>query len=222
MNDALPPRGRSLDSLKKEAKRWLAALRANAVDARARLERALPELYATPTLRDLQHALAREHGFPGWAALKQALASDRDAGARALSEYETMAEALLDACRSGTPEAMRRHYRYTWHRRHWQAMRTYVQLDLGKRGSGPDDDVEITLDDARYLIAIEHGFENWDALKTFANSAMVNSRLAAKPVRLADPEAPEGSQPLSSSREWDAIIRLLATNPSARLHAEGK
>ena len=222
MNDALPPRRRSLDSLKKEAKRWLAALRANAADARARLERALPELHATPTLRDLQHALAREHGFPGWAALKQAIASGQDAGARALSEYETMAEALLDAYRSGTPEAMERHYRYTWHRRQWQAMRTYVQLDLGKRGSGPDDDVAITLDDARYLIAIEHGFENWDALKTFASSMMVNSRVAAKPVRLADPEAPEGSRPLASSREWDAIIRLLATNPSARVHAEGQ
>jgi Leucine Rich Repeat (LRR) protein len=220
MNDALPPRRRSLDSLKKEAKRWLAALRANGVDARARLERALPEFHATPTLRDVQHALAREHDFPGWAALKQALASDRDAGTHALSEYETMAEALLDAFRSGTPEAMERHYRYTWHRRQWRAMRTYVQLDLGRRGS-PDDDVEITLDDARYLIAIEHGFDNWDALKTFANSAMVNSRVAARTVRLADPEAPEGSQPLASSREWDVIIRLLATNPDARLHAEG-
>jgi hypothetical protein len=30
------------------------------------------------------------------------------------------------------PEAMERHYRYTWHRRPWQGMRTYVQLDLGK------------------------------------------------------------------------------------------
>jgi len=222
MNDTVPPRRRSLDSLKKEAKRWLDALHAHDADARARLERALPDVTRHPTLRDVQHALAREQGLPGWAALKQALASDRDAGARALSEYETMAEALFDAYRSGTPEAMERHYRYTWHRRQWRAMRTYVQLDLRKRPSGPDDDVAITLDDARYLIAIEHGFENWDALKTFANSAMVNSRVAAKPVRLADPEAPEESRPLASSREWDVIIRPLATNPSARLHAEGQ
>jgi hypothetical protein len=67
MSDKLPP-GRGLDSLRKEAKRWLAALRANAADARARLERALPNARAIPTLRDVQHALAREHGFPGWAA----------------------------------------------------------------------------------------------------------------------------------------------------------
>ena len=28
-----------------------------------------------------------------------------------------MAEALLEAYRTGTPEAMERHYRFTWHRR---------------------------------------------------------------------------------------------------------
>ena len=101
MSDELPRRRRTLDSLKKEAKRWLDALFANAADARARLERAFPSAPAAPTLRDVQHALAREHGFPGWAALKQALASDRDAGARALEHYETMAEALLEALLSG-------------------------------------------------------------------------------------------------------------------------
>jgi hypothetical protein len=227
MTDERPRRRRSLDSLKKEAKRWLDALRANAADARARLERALPNVSATPTLRDVQHALAREHGFPGWAALRQALeqplASDRDGGgARALAQYETMAEALLEAYRTGTPEAMERHHRYTWHRRSWQATRTYVQLDLGKRPSGPHNDVEITLDDARYLVAIEHGFANWDALKAFAESGMAGPRVAAKPVRLVNREAPEASRPIASSREWDAIIRLLAMHPSACLNAMGQ
>ena len=192
MNDTPAPRRRSLDSLKKEAKRWLAALRADAADARARLERVLTELHARPTLRDVQHALAREHGFPGWAALKEGLASDRDVGAGALAEYEAMAEALLEAYRTGTPDAMERHYCHTWHRRQWRAMRTYVQLDLARRPNRPDDDVAITLDDARYLIAIEHGFESWDALTTSAHSAIVNSRVAAKPVRLVDPEQLSG------------------------------
>src|SRR5262249_50249435 len=74
MSPELPP-GRTLDSLKKEAKRWLKALRANVDEARARLERALPDLPHPPSWRDVQHALAREHGFPGWAALKATLAS---------------------------------------------------------------------------------------------------------------------------------------------------
>lgn len=226
MRDELPPRRRSLDSLKKEAKRWRDALRANAAEARARLERAIPNAPAIPTLRDVQHALAREHGFAGWAALKQAiertLASDRDRGAKALAHYEAMADALLEAYRTGTPEAMERHYRYTWHRRPWQGMRTYVQLDLGKRPGGQDADVEITLDEARYLVAIEHRFANWDALEAFTQSSLAGSRVAAKPVRLVNPGAPEPSRTIASSREWEAIIQLLALHPSARLDAEGQ
>jgi hypothetical protein len=217
------PQRRSLDSLKKEAKRWLAALRVNAADARARLERALPEAPSIPTLRDVQHALAREHGFAGWSALKRAIeqtiASNRHTGAAARARYEMMAEALLEAYRTGTSDAMERHYRYTWHRRAWPAMRTYVQLDLGKRPDSSQDDLEITLQEARYLVAIEHGFANWDALKAFAESALAGSHVAAKPVRLVSPDA---SRTIASSREWDSVSRLLAAHPSARLDARGQ
>ena len=61
----------TLDHLKREAKRWLAALRENDSAARARLEQVVPDAPATPSLRHVQHALAREQGFPGWAALKE-------------------------------------------------------------------------------------------------------------------------------------------------------
>jgi hypothetical protein len=224
--NALPRRRRSLESLKKEAKRWLESLHAGAADARARLERAFSNAPATPTLRDVQHALAHEHGFRGWAELKQAfelaLAADRDAGENALSQYETMATALLDAYRTGAPEAMARHYRYTWHRRPWQSMRTYVQLDLGKRPSGPNDDVAITLDEARHLIAIEHGFASWPALKTFAESATAGPRLAAKPVRLVAEEGGEASRAIAASRDWDTVVALPAMHPAARLDAAGQ
>jgi hypothetical protein len=118
-HDAAPRR--NLESLKKEAKRWLAALRANDADARARLERAVPGTKGSPGLRNVQLALAREHGFDGWAALKaaieQAQPDTTGAGAEALARYQTMADALLEAYHTGTPEAMERHYRYTWHRR---------------------------------------------------------------------------------------------------------
>src|SRR5215218_8025067 len=131
MTHQLPPR-RNLESLKKEARRWLGELRAGDPEARARLVRVLPDAAAAPTLRDVQQALAREQGFAGWAQLKDAI--DRrsrqlaDASATALALYDTKAQALLDAYRTGTPEAMERHYSHTWHRRAWPAMRTYVQL----------------------------------------------------------------------------------------------
>ena len=220
------PRRRNLESLKKEAKRWLDAIRANDPDARARLERTLPDASTILTLRDVQHALAREHGFAGWAALKQAveqrLAIDADAGAKALARYGEMADALLEAYRSGTPEAMERHYGFTWHRRAWPAMRTYVQLDLGKRPINPGDDVDITLDDARHLVALEHGFANWRELEAFTKSAKVGPRVVAKPMRLVVGEGPENRQTIAASRDWDEVIQLLALQPSAGLSADGQ
>jgi hypothetical protein len=228
MSDELPHR-RGLDSLRKEAKRWLTALRAPApanAEARLRLERALPDAPANPTLRDVQHALAREQGFTGWEALREAVeraaaAARAMAAAESAAKYESAAEALLDAYRTGTPEAMERHYRHTWHRRPWQGMRRYVQLDLGKRPSAPDGDVEITLDDARYLVAMEHGFQSWDALLSFAERS-AGQRVAAKPVKLSDPAPPDSARTIVASREWDEILRLLAERPSARLDAAGQ
>lgn len=65
----------SLETLKKEAKRWLKAIRSGDARARARLAAALgaSAAPAEPSLRDVQLALAREHGLSGWSALRQAL-----------------------------------------------------------------------------------------------------------------------------------------------------
>ena len=64
----------TLDLLRKEAKRWLKALRANDAKAIERLKAASPKAPPTPGLRDVQHALAREYGLSDWVALKAALA----------------------------------------------------------------------------------------------------------------------------------------------------
>lgn len=58
-----------LESLKKQAKRWLKAIRAGDPDSIARFRRANPEAPSSPILRDVQHALARERGFDGWRSL---------------------------------------------------------------------------------------------------------------------------------------------------------
>jgi hypothetical protein len=91
----------SLDNLRKAAKRWLKALRDGDADARARLVRAYPSAPEPPTLRDVQHALARERGHESWVALKMAIA-DR-------VEPETPLIALLRAAgratRRGSPRS---------------------------------------------------------------------------------------------------------------------
>lgn len=66
----------SLDSLKKEAKRWLKAIRAREPEALARLKQVLPRRDADVGLREVQQALAREHGAESWAALKLQLADE--------------------------------------------------------------------------------------------------------------------------------------------------
>ena len=183
MSDKLARR-RSLESLKKEAKRWFDALRRNLPDARTRFEQAVPDALPKPTLRDVQHALALEHGFSGWTELKHKLTADAEETTRALGQFEEMAEALLEAYRTGTPAAMERHWALTWHRRNHQAMRTYVQLDLGRQAGAANQDDDITLDDARFLVAREHGFERWDALVKFYTSVPVQpSLITTKPIR---------------------------------------
>ncbi len=72
MSRVLSPDSTS-ETLKKEAKRWLKALRGGEAGARARLLAATSAAPALPGLRDVQHALARERGFSGWEALREAL-----------------------------------------------------------------------------------------------------------------------------------------------------
>lgn len=72
MNRTLGPHSR-LETLKKEAKRWLRALRDGDAEARRRLIAATPDAPIEPGLRDVHRALAREYGFAGWQALREAL-----------------------------------------------------------------------------------------------------------------------------------------------------
>jgi hypothetical protein len=212
----------SFETLKQEAKDWLKALRANVADARARFERALHNPPHLPTLRDVQHALARELGFTGWAALKERRAVHAgDRGAEALATYERMAANLLDAYRTGTQEAMERHWADTWHRRSWQAMRTYVQLDLGKRPAREDDDVDITLDDARFLVAREAGFENWKELRDHSAKVPSGRTLLDKAVRLVHRSTDGSWETVETTRDWDAAVATLKEGRANALHAEG-
>ena len=90
----------SLEHLRKTAKRWLRELRANSAEARTRFERAYPKAPAHPTLRDVQHALAREHGFENWILLKQAIQKPivdtiKSPVLRTVEEYERLAQDLV-------------------------------------------------------------------------------------------------------------------------------
>ncbi|MBC8088688.1 MAG: hypothetical protein H7Z40_15600, partial [Phycisphaerae bacterium] len=172
----------------------------------ARIERALSSAPNAPTLRDVQHALAIEHGYAGWTALTDRLRADGDATEEGIREYELMAEALLDAYRTGTPEAMERHYHYTWHRRAWQGMRTYVQVDLGIPAS---PDVDITLDDARFLVAREHGYADWVALLKDVATRPIEEQMLVKPMSVFNTPSPKEDDRRFTSKSWNALLAAL-------------
>ena len=62
-----------LDTLRKDAKRWLKAIRAGDPAALGRFRASYPRGPDAPALRDVQHALACEYGCESWVALRAAL-----------------------------------------------------------------------------------------------------------------------------------------------------
>ena len=103
MSRALTPKT-TVELLRREAKRWLKALRAGDAAAAARLHAAWPGAPAEPRLRDVQHALARDSGVENWIALKAAVAELALAGK---SEAER-ADQVLRHGWDGDPAAARR------------------------------------------------------------------------------------------------------------------
>src|SRR6059058_4834815 len=208
----------TLENLKKEAKRWLKALRANVAEARARLLRVFPNAPRIPTLRQIQHALAQERGFSGWAELKQRLPAEASLTRR----YERVAEALVTAYRTGEPDAMQVIWEYFGHRRRWDAMRRYVRLDLGRREEPEDSSDEISLADAQALVARAQGMASWQVLMDFVASLPPGQAdIATKPVTLFAVDESGAKREIGHTRDWDEIIALLQARRLSGLDAHG-
>ncbi len=135
----------SLDNLRKSARRWLKALRAGDADARARLLRAYPDASAQPTLRDVQHALARERGAKDWPTLVVGLASH--APAEAMTAFLAAAArgdaASVAACLDAAPDLIDRRGALTGHTGlrtalHFGIAHDAVVRTLLERGADPN------------------------------------------------------------------------------------
>jgi hypothetical protein len=208
----------TLENLKREAKRWLKALRANVADARARLQRVIPNAPEAPTLREVQHALALEHGLRDWTELKQRLPQNTP-----LRYYETVAEALVTAYRTGEDSAMRIVWDYFGHMRAWDGMRRYVRLDLGKTEQPQrDEDDAITLAEAQYLVARTQGFKSWHALADFAVSVPPGKTIAAKSVSMLSIDELGIKEEVLRSRDWDEIVAFMEERRLPGLRASGQ
>ncbi|HUH06647.1 MAG TPA: hypothetical protein VML96_02465 [Egibacteraceae bacterium] len=208
----------TLDNLRKEAKRWLKALRANVADSHARLRRAWPDAPSPPGLRDVQHALAREHGLPGWGALKNRLHPDSH-----LRRYERVAEALVLAYGTGDESALRVVWDFFGHRRSLEGMRRYIRLDLGRPEELQDGEADaIALADAQALVAWSQEFESWDELAAFASTVSPRQAIPAKAVAAFAMDADGGRNEVSHWRLWDQAIARLHALSEPGLHAHGQ
>jgi hypothetical protein len=214
----------SVDSLGKEAKCWLKALRAHDPAARARLASAFPGATRSPGLRDVQHALAREFGYESWISLKQALGKrDVDAAAppalHTIEEYDRLARDYVSAFDARDEAALQRlndHYR-----------RSYTFDDLGaeiwrrvyayRQRSSKVPQNYLQLGEAQTIIAQDAGFGSWTALAD-------GIRTGASPVPAYAIDARENRiAPRRQLRvaDWDALIAVMKERRITTLSAHG-
>jgi hypothetical protein len=210
-----------MDNLRREAKRWLKALRANDPDAQARLARAYPQAPTLPVLRDVQHALARERGYDNWAAMKRALERRAPTSPPPLTRdgYERLAHDYVQAFDERDVTALERmnaHYHRAFSvddlfAEIWRRVYAFRQ-----RSSRVPKNF-LNLDEARMLVAQNAGFGSWDALMTSLETgaspippyAVDTRRNAIAPRRLLN------------DREWDQLIALMKERRIEGLTANG-
>jgi hypothetical protein len=215
----------SLENLRKEAKRWLKALRAGDAAARHRFDAAHPQAPRRPALRDVQHALAREYGQENWIALTDAVAaSDAEADVArdpllAADAYEGLAHDFVSAFNSRDEAALRRlneHYRraFTFEDL-WAEIwrRLYAFRQRAFRGG----EQEIQLDEARVLMAQDTGFGSWDALA----QALVAGTPRVPAFHIDSQEGRIGPRRQLDDREWDRLIAVMKERRIPRLDAGG-
>src|SRR5262245_49454850 len=159
-----------MDTLRKEAKRWLKALRQQDPDAQARFERVLGKAPSNPGLRDVHHALARERGYDGWIALTRAVREKRGpeqtATLRATSDYERAAEDWVAAFNARDPDALARlsgHYGIPLTLEDLGAIIWRRIYAFRQRSSKVEKNV-LQPDEARWMVAQDAGFGSWSAL----------------------------------------------------------
>ena len=210
-----------MDTLRKEAKRWLKALRANDPDARARLERVYPDAPTAPVLRDVQHALARERGHENWLAMKRALEQPAPASAPALTreEYEQLAQDYVlayDAQDAAALQRMNAHYSraftfddlfseiwrrvYAFRQRRWRVLKNFLKPD-----------------EARMLVAQNAGFGSWDALM----QSLETGASPISPYAIDTQRNAIGPRRLLTDREWDQLIAVMKERRIEGLTANG-
>ena len=180
----------SFEGLRRQAKRWLKAIRGGDAEARARFDALLPRHSDSVGLREVQQALSRERGFAGWAALKEhfELEGLASAGGDALLD-----EFLNKACISYSDD-----WPANWRRaerilaRHPELARKNIYSAVV---SGELERVRALLDAEPGLVNRKGGPRSWEPLLFLCYGRLPTERAAQQSLAIAQLLLERGADP---------------------------
>jgi hypothetical protein len=214
----------SVDNLRRDAKRWLRALRAHDQTARAHFDRAFPDGPHDPVLRDVQHALAREYGFASWRGLKEAVEQlgGRNAAAatlRTAEEYERLANDLVAAFDNRDETALQRsneHYgrAFTFDDL-WAEVWRRVYAFRQRSSRVPKNYLQLA--EAQLLIAQDAGFGSWGGLV----DSIESGSSPIPPFEVDTAENRIGPRRTLTPGEWDRFVDTIREQRVTAVDAQG-
>jgi ankyrin repeat protein len=147
----------SMEQLRKQAKDLLRGRQTGDPDSLARFRAQASRAGDEPRYADALHLIAREYGFSSWPRLKSYVHRVRAGGdalrhpfSAEIGYYEDRASGLLSVQQGGLADALELFQRH--HPRFLGAQ----QADISA--------ASLTIDDARLVIARQHGFDSWSSL----------------------------------------------------------
>ncbi len=180
----------SFEGLRKQAKRWLKAIRLGDAEARTKFDALVPRHSASVGLREVQQALARERGFESWAQLKEQLEID---GLAAAGGDALLDELLNKGCicyGDDWPSNWRRAERIL--ARHPELARRTIH---GAALCGELERVRELLDAKPELVNEKGGPRGWEPLLFVCYGRLPNARAAEQSLAIARLLLERGADP---------------------------
>lgn len=207
----------TLKNLQREAKRWLKAVRENEPEALKRFSRVYPVYSGTPVLRDMQYALAREHGFENWKELT--LAVEQIARSQTAGMYEQAARDFADAYKGDAPalERLNRHYGRSFSFDDLKAeiwRRNYAYRHRSSRA--PEN--YFPIEEAQIIIAQDAGFGSWQKLM---EAVATGARPQGAPYAIDSKESRIQPRRRMAASDWEELIGVMKERRISALSADG-
>jgi hypothetical protein len=207
----------TLDNLRREAKRWLSDLREKELDATKRFELAYPKHHGAIVLRDVQYALAREHGFENWKELK--LAVQRAARTKTVAAFEQAARDFVEAYKGDEAalERFNRHYDRQFSVGDLKAEIWRRDYAYRQRSSRVPENY-FPIKEARIIIAQDAGFGSWEKLM---DALAAGAPPQGAPYVLDTKDSRIAPRRRMSSADWDELIDAMKEQRIPALDANG-